>query len=126
MRNMYTGFAVLLAALALGLWSTAHLDSLTDDMHVLVTKSQEYALDENSAAAAEALLRAADLWEAEEWYTHVFVRHTEVDAVSDAVYELLGSLLNEEWGETTGGYEKLRYHLESIRKLEHLSVGSIF
>ncbi len=126
MRNMYTGFAVLLAALALGLWSSAHLDSLTDDMHALVTESQEYALDENSAAAAEALLRAADLWETEEWYTHVFVRHTEVDAVSDAVYELLGSLLNEEWGETTGGYEMFFYDIEIILILYDLSVGSIF
>lgn len=126
MRNMYTGLAVLLLALALSLWSTGHTNALTDEMQSLVTASQESALTGDTAAAAENLLRAADIWEAEEQYTHVFIRHTEVIAVADALYDLLGSVLDGDNASADGGYEKLRYHLESIRKMEQISWGSVF
>ena len=74
--------------------------------------------------AREALDKALKRWLEADRYTHIFIRHAEIDATADAFYELQSQLLSGE-GDSSAAYDKLRYHLESIRQMEHPSLGSI-
>lgn len=76
---------------------------------------------------AESLLREAiDGWNGAEGYTHIFIRHSEVDSATDAFYELLSLVCAQDAKSAVGAYEKLRAHLDSLYTMERVTVGSIF
>ena len=64
-------------------------------------------------------------WLNADGYTHIFLRHPEIDSTTDAFYELQELLLDGGGDGCAAAYDKLRYHLESIRSMEHISIGSV-
>ena len=103
------------------------LDTLTGELLSALTLSETQACSGDYAAARETLERALERWLSADGYTHIFLRHSEIDAVSDSFYDLRSAL---EAGEGEGEglrslYEKLQYHLDSIDRIEHLSLKSI-
>ena len=59
-------------------------------------------------------------------YTHIFIRHPEIDSTTDAFYELLDSVSAGDIKTTQGAFEKVEAHLASIAGMEHITIGSIF
>lgn len=117
---------VLAVMLLLSLWNLRKIDSLTDSILVLLSKSQTSAESLESKAAMKTLNSALELWLKSDRYTHIFIRHSEIDSTTDAFYELKESLMGDDPISARAAYEKLRYHLESIDEMEHPSLGSIF
>lgn len=78
------------------------------------------------AAALDTLSGALDDWDGWEEYTHIFIRHTDVEDVSAAFYELLSDLCEEDTGSARGSFLSLRHSLETIIKMEQPRPGSIF
>lgn len=75
---------------------------------------------------AKSLLdTAAEHWLSRDGYTHIFIRHTEIDSVTDAFFQLKSALHEEDSDSFEGAYSLLMAHLESIRTMEHLRFGSI-
>jgi len=126
MRKMYLGLGLLTLLLALSLWNVHYIGGLMNELGERADEAAELAARGESAAAAEALSSAIDRWEAMDAYTHVFVRHSEIDAVSDAFYEYLGELYSGNSGGAAAAYSRLRSHLDSIASMERLSLGSVF
>ena len=58
-------------------------------------------------------------------YAHIVLRQGEIDAVSDAFFELLKDLRAGE-GEADTAYLSLLYHLDSIGRMDHLRLSSVF
>lgn len=118
--------SALLVLLCIGAWMNVRtLDALVGDMANDLSLSAQAAREGQTALADERLNAALDRWLKADGYTHVFIRHAEIDAISDAFYELRGQLLSGEADGLDALYGKLLYHLDSIDRIEHLSLKSI-
>ena len=120
--------AALLLALLLGgsLLNARHVDRLTEELIARIDEVcalAERGETEKARAASEA---AEGLWRAAEGYTSVFVRHAESDAVTDAFGDLYSALCEENAAAARGAARKLRSHLRSVARMEHISLGTVF
>ena len=99
--------AVLLALLfGAAAWNIAHIDSLTGSL---------------TASADEALAHCRA-----ENYTHIMIRHAEVDSATDAFYAALEPILTHDADAAESAIECLKAHLQSIGSMEHVSFRSVF
>ena len=115
----------LLALLIAGAWwNIRAVDRLTGDILAGLDTAQAAEARGQPEEAREALDKALKRWLEADRYTHIFIRHAEIDATADAFYELQSQLLSGE-GDSSAAYDKRRYHLESIRQMEHPGLGSI-
>ena len=125
MRREYTAM-IILALLMLGAWlNLRHMDSLTERIEAKLELSQKAAEQGSMDISEKALLDALDMWLGADGYTHIFIRHSEIDAISDSFYDLYDALLSGETDSLAPAYEKLIYHLESVNDIEHLSLRSL-
>lgn len=123
--NRELAAGVLLFLLIAGAWwNVCAVDRLTRDILAGLDASQYAEEQGNHPEARAALDKAMNRWLEADSYTHIFIRHAEIDSTADAFYELQSQLLSGE-GDSSAAYDKLRYHLESIRRMEHPSFGSV-
>lgn len=112
---------LLFAASLFNIW---YFDRLCLDIAGEV-KASAVALERGDMEAAQEHLNSAlHTWLDADSYTHIFIRHPEIDSTADAFYEL-GQAMEENSESCRAAYDKLLYHLESIRTMEHLRFGSI-
>lgn len=125
MRKMYAGIIILSVLLCSALYNVHYLDGKMSQLLKYVDTAEQLA-QRGDFDSAQALIREAiSYWDSMNSYTHVFIRHSEIDGAVDAFYDCLGSMQDGE--EDFAAYlEKLRSHLCSISDMEHLSLGSIF
>lgn len=119
--------AILLLALLFGgaLYNIYYMDSLAETLIVSVEDARKSA-DAGDFNAAETELRGAiDLWMGSDGYTHIFIRHPEIDSATDAFYELLSDVKSGDSKAAVGSFEKVEAHLKSIAGMEHITIGSI-
>lgn len=125
MKREIAALALLAALFSASFFNIRHLRGFTGGLASNVEASRS-AFDAGDYGRAEALLRGAlSEWEGAEGYTHIFIRHSEIDAASDAFCELLGSLAARDEG-AAGDYEKLLNRISSLYTMERLTLGSIF
>ena len=120
-------FGLILAALfvlvALNIYV---LSGLCGKLQILIDDSRQSMEAGDWDTAIEKAEEAEKLWNKADPYTHIVVRHSEIDSASDAFYELLKALYSEEDGEAKGSYMLLDAHLTSIVGMEKIKLGSIF
>lgn len=126
MRRMYVGALILAVLLAASLYNVSYLDGKVEELEAMVDATAVKVEAGDYAAAADCLQRAIDTWNGMEGYTHIFIRHSEIDGATDAFYEYLSDITAMDGGSAVGSYQKLRAHLESIATMEHVTIGSIF
>ena len=114
---------LLIAGAALDLRT---LDKTAAQLTERIRLSQTFAESGDTDAAAEKLADALGIWLRAGGYTHIFLRQSETDAVSDAFFDLQEALLSGETDTLPALYGKLLYHLNSACGAEHLTPGSIF
>lgn len=121
-------FALLLMVLliAVSVWNIHAVDKLTTDIEARIETAENAALSGDNALAELEFQKALKLWLDAEGYTHVFIRHPEIDSCTDAFYEALEALGPGDSREIQPRFELLRYHLESIASMERISLGNIF
>ena len=122
-RELAAG-ALLLLLIAGAWWNIRAVDSLTGDILAGLDASQAAEEQGDHPGAQAALDAALNRWLEADSYTHIFIRHAEIDSTADAFYELQSQLLSGE-GDSSAAYDKLRYHLDSIQRMEHPSFGRI-
>ena len=119
MKRELAAGALLLLLMAGAWWNIHAVDTLTREIMGDLDTSQAAEEQGDHPAAQAALDKALN-----RCYTHIFIRHAEIDSTADAFYELQAQLLSGE-GDSSAAYDKLRYHLDSIQRMEHPSLGSI-
>ena len=118
--------AILLALLfAAALLNIACLDRLIGRIGEDVAHAQDLAGRGDFLAAEAALDTAIERWIAANSYTHIFIRHPEIDSTSDAFFELKELLAEENADGFPSAFDKLMYHLNSIDEMEHIRLGSV-
>ena len=124
MKRELAAGTLLVLLIAGAWWNIRAVDRLTGEIMAGLDAAQAAEARGQAAEAREALDKALKRWLEADRYTHIFIRHAEIDSTADAFYELQSQLLSGE-GDSSAAYDKLRYHLESIRQMEHPSLGSI-
>ena len=124
MKRELAAGALLLLLMAGAWWNIHAVDTLTREIMGDLDASQAAGAQGDHLAAQAALDKARNRWLEADSYTHIFIRHAEIDSIADAFYELQAHLLSGE-GDSSAAYDKLRYHLDSIQRMEHPSLGSI-
>ena len=124
MKRELAAAGVLILLLALSLVNLGRLDSLIDAMSGHVERSAAEAENGRYESAAAELDAAIELWLGARGYTHIFIRHSEIDALSDELFSLRYELEKEEPAGRRA-YLSLLYHLESMERMDHLHLGSI-
>lgn len=77
-------------------------------------------------AASDTLRKTCESWLALDGYTHIFIRHSEIDSTTDAFFDLLSAMHDDRPDSVDGAYGKLKAHLDSLVGMERLGLGSIF
>lgn len=124
MKRELAAGALLLLLMAGAWWNIRAVDTLTGDILAGLDISQAAEEQGDHLTAQAALAKALNRWLEADSYTHIFIRHAEIDSTADAFYELQAQLLAGE-GDSSAAYDKLRYHLDSIQRMEHPSLGSV-
>lgn len=124
MKKEIIALLLLVLLFAASLFNIWYFDRLCLDIAGEV-KASAVALERGDMEAAQEHLNSAlHTWLDADSYTHIFIRHPEIDSTADAFYEL-GQAMEENSESCRAAYDKLLYHLESIRTMEHLRFGSI-
>lgn len=118
---------LLLLALFLGSLYNIHvMDEKIGSLRADVGKAYESTQNSDFEDAERQLRSAADRWLGMDEYTHIFIRHTEIDSATDAFFDMLSDIASKDTESAEGSYRKLDAHLKSLITIEHLSFGSIF
>ena len=127
MKKEISALLVLAALLAAALLNIHCICGLTDELTALSEASAHAAQMENWAEAEQYAEKAVRQWEASEGYTHIVLRHAEIDAVSDSLYEMMERMAaGENADEAVAASQMAIYHLKSISGMERIRLGSIF
>lgn len=126
MKREIAAVALLLAMLAGSFVNLSYCDSLTEEIKTELALSRDALEDEDFAKAREHGRAACEQWLSAKKYTHIFIRHQEVDSTSEAFFDLIQLLDEENASAAASAYDKLVYHLESNDGMEHPRLGSVF
>ncbi len=117
---------LLLTLCVLSLLNIVFLHSFTNSMIADISISQALYADGDALNAEQHLLDAHSLWQESDIYTHILLRHSEVDVINDCFYDILSTISQTESCSAEHDYKKLISRLEGLYKMEQLRLGSIF
>ena len=117
---------MLAVMLVTSLINIRSIEKLTNEISDIVSQSAEAAKKEDWLNAEVNIRRAETMWNEKDGYTHIVLRHTEIDTVSDALYDLIKAIYENSSETAAAEAEKVLYHLDSISRMEQLRLGSIF
>ena len=122
-KEIFAIITILLLIVA-SLINIFHLNRLIDSMSTHINAAI-FALNVGDISIAESELNnALKIWLNSNKYTHVFIRHTEIDAITDAYFDALAAIKSKNNSAITL-MEQIKYHLESILSIEKLSLESV-
>lgn len=124
-KEIVTGIIFLLI-FTLTLVNIYVLKGLTDELLDLIEQSRTYAEKNDWENAIGKAKEAEERWNKSDPYTHIVIRHSEIDSTTDAFYDLLKALYSEEAGNAKGAYMALSAHINSIEGMDKVTLGSIF
>ena len=96
--------------------------SLEDD----ITAAYESARNGDFDRAKPQLDAAIEHWMSLDGYTHIFMRHSEINSTTEAYFQLKSDIYAEDIGAAEGSYSLLMADLDSLMTMEQISFGSIF
>ena len=113
----------LLVGSIVNLW---YLKGLVDEISFHLAKATQACIAEDSVSADQEVNNALQIWLNADDYTHIFIRHSEIDAASDIFYDILSAINSNEHSSAQATIEQLTYHLNSIYTMELVTIRSVF
>lgn len=126
MKKEYIASGIILAMIAGAVVNVCHIKSLAKDITTQITTAQTCCRRSDYDSAEQALREGLDIWLSDEGYTHIFIRHSEIDGTSDAFYEALAAISEQDGDGAVNACEKLQYHIDSIVSMEFVTLKSVF
>ena len=122
-KEIFAIITILLLIVA-SLINIFHLNSLIDSMSTHINAAIFASNVGDMSIAESELNNALKIWLNSNKYTHVFIRHTEIDAITDAYFDALAAIKSKN-NSAIILMEQTKYHLESILSIEKISLESI-
>lgn len=125
MKRELIAVALLATLLALSLANVHYIENKSAALMENIGAA-ETLLDSGDTLGAESALRVSlDGWLGWKSYTHIMLRHSEIDAITDTYYELLAGIQNG--GEAPkAAFGALRQKLLDLSEKERVSAGTLF
>ena len=80
----------------------------------------------NDAEASQQLDKAIVHWLTLDGYTHIFIRHSEINSTTEAFFQFKSDVSSGDADAAEGSYGLLKETLNSLMAMEQVSLGSIF
>jgi len=126
MKKEVAAAALLIALIAASLFNVGWLDRFVGGISDCLELSRECMEAGDFKEAENQLLLAIETWTGADGYTHIFIRHSEINSTTDAFFEALSDVVSEDGKSAVGSFGKLNAQLKSITGIEHPKLGSIF
>ena len=91
-----------------------------------VDMSYENLKNGNEDKAMQQLDIAIEHWLNLDGYTHIFIRHSEINSTTDAFYGFRSDVGSGDADAANGSYGLLKETLLSLMTMEQISLGSVF
>lgn len=126
MKKELFSVCLLITMLTAALINIHCIKSIANEISSDVTESL-YAAENGDWYMAQKLAeQAAATWKSCAGYTHVVLRHSEIDTVSDTLYDFMAYVYDHNVKSSATAAGKVKYHLSSIYQMEQVRFGSIF
>ena len=122
----------LAAAIILALLLTGVMVNIRVASNIILSLKEDVTAAYQSAEkgdfdrAKPQLDAAIEHWMSFDGYTHIFIRHCEINSTTQAYFQLKSDIYAEDMGAAAGSYGLLMSTLDSLMTMEQLSLGSIF
>ena len=122
----------LAAAIILALLLTGVMVNIRVASNIILSLKEDITAAYQSAEkgdfdrAKPQLDAAIEHWMSLDGYTHIFIRHSEINSTTQAYFQLKSDIYAEDMGAVEGSYGLLMATLDSLMTMEQLSLGSIF
>ncbi len=122
---------IIAAAMLVLLFAGVLINIRVADNIILELKQEVYDAYESAQkgdfeSAKPQLNAAVEHWMELDDYTHIFIRHSEINSTTEAYFGLLSDICAEDMDAAEGSYGLLMATLDSLMTMEQISLGSIF
>lgn len=117
---------LLIALLVAAVFNIGIVGKLTDDITDTVEQAVYAAESGDWDRAIENAEKAVSLWKSKDSYTHIVLRHSQIDTVSEALYDFLLEAYDQNSERLSAAAEAAMYHLDSVAQMERVRLGSVF
>ncbi|MEF9971283.1 MAG: DUF4363 family protein, partial [Oscillospiraceae bacterium] len=116
---------LLLVIFGLLLLNIAYLDDRTELFVSQIEFAEKLENAGKRGVATKQVEGSLAQWLAWGKYSHIMLRHSEVDQVTDAYFQLIEELESEN-GAQSAAYARLKEKLHSIAGVEHITFDTVF
>lgn len=124
-KELFAGLTIVLFIL-LSLCHIVYLNHFIGELNQHIESSAQAYTAGNYALAGHQLNLALTQWQAADAYTHVMIRHSEIDTTNDAFREAIAAVQSEDSPAAQAALSILQYHLNEIQAMERLTLHSLF
>ncbi|MDR2359724.1 MAG: DUF4363 family protein [Oscillospiraceae bacterium] len=114
MRKEIVALILLLIMVGGAIWNCSHINNMSVELTFMLKKANTY----------EDVEAVINKWVQEERYTHMALRHSEVDTITSDLYTALEFLDNKE--EFDAAKNRVIWRLERIQAMEQIRWGTVF
>ena len=125
MKKEYLAFAIILSVILGSILNLHYLKSFTQELEGQISEAMSEAEAENWTAAEALASEAMKRWMKMDKYTHVFIRHGEIDAMTDAFCSLIGTVRSQDASAVYAAQLLLHCRLNELVEMERVTPGSI-
>lgn len=124
-KELFVG-AFLLLMLAAAFINIYFLNKLTDKISVRIDDAITDVEKDNWSDAEKKAEQAVKMWRESDSYTHLVLRHSEVESATDALYGFAQQIYAHDAGGAKGAGASAKARVQSISEIERVHFGSIF
>lgn len=125
MKKELIAFIALLFLIAFVSYNVRYISTVTEELSGYIEASQAAYTAADYDTAETQLRHAIDIWSSSGAYTHIALRHSDIDSVTASFYDLLSEVYAQSQ-QVYGGYENILAELSHLAEMETPHIGSIF
>lgn len=126
MRKEVLAGVVLALMMAAAVLNVRALDSLTEEIVGYIALAEASAADGEWENAEKHVSAAIEVWTSRATYTHIVLRHTDIEAADEQLYSLLKDVYMQDKAAVKGSALEATERINSILSIERIKIGSVF
>lgn len=126
MKRVYISLALLGLICLCGIWNSANLKGLTDELGTLLKQAESAAVAGDWDKSSDLTQQAIGLWEDRQIYVYVTVHHDEIEAVETSFEEIKGFIRWQETPEYIAANSALLAQVEHVWAAERFCWENLF
>jgi hypothetical protein len=126
LKKEIVAISLLAVILACSIINVFIIKRYTQHMARLIDDTQSYAEGEHWEKAVKSAEDAVEYWQMKSRYTHIVLRHSEINATTNAFCLFLAEVYKRDVNGMRGVSKALKSQIQSIYEMEKLKLGSIF